>query len=117
MKKIIFLIIYYFLIFVFIANATSLKDDMIPNSNNVWVSGEWTSVISEILIYIKDFLFSILWIIAVWVFLYFWFKLITARWNDEEFKKTLMWFLYAVIGLAIIPLAWSAVKIISTLKF
>jgi hypothetical protein len=28
-----------------------------------------------------------------------------------------MWFLYAVIGLAIIPLAWSAVKIISTLKF
>lgn len=118
MKKIsgiILILISYFSIF--IANAGSLKDDMIPNSNNIWVSWEWTWVISQILIYTKDFLFSILGIIAIWVFLYFWFKLTIARWNEEEFKKALMWFMYAVIWLAIIPLAWWAVKIISTLKF
>lgn len=115
MKKIIFLITSYFSIF--ITNAGSLKDDMIPNLNTVWVDESWTWVISQVLIYVKDFLFSILWIIAVWVFLYFWFKLIIARWNEEEFKKALIWFMYAVIWLTIIPLAWSAVKIISTLKF
>lgn len=115
MKKIILFIILN--IYTFITNASDLKDAMIPtNSNTIWVEG-WIWAISQVLIYIKDFLFSILWIIAVWVFLYFWFKLITAKWNEEELKKTLIWFLYAIIWLAVIPLAWSAVKIISTLKF
>lgn len=115
MKKIIFILTFYF--YIFIANA-SLKDDMLPETTKtVWVDWEWTWAITQVLVYIKDFLFSILWLVAIWVFLYFWFKLIIARWNEEDFKKALMWFLYAVIWLAIIPLAWWAVKIISTLKF
>lgn len=111
---VILILISYF--YILIANA-DLKDDMLPNANTIWVSWDGTGALTQVLVYTKNFLFSILGIVAVWVFLYFWFKLIINRWNEEEFKKALMWFLYAVIWLSIIPLAWWAVKIISTLKF
>lgn len=114
MKKIILILISYF--YTLIAKA-DIKDDILPNANTIWVSWDGTGALTQVLVYTKDFLFSILGIVAVWVFLYFWFKLIINRWNEEEFKKALMWFLYAVIWLSIIPLAWWAVKIISTLKF
>jgi hypothetical protein len=114
MKKLLF--IFLWIILSFYAKA-SLKDSMLPNGNTVWVDDDWTHALNQVFIYVKNFLFSILWLVAVWVFLYFWFKLITAKWNEEEFKKALMWFVYAIIWLAIIPLAWWAVKIIGTLKF
>lgn len=99
------------------AHAWDLKYDMLPNSNTAGIASEWTGALTEVLVYAKDFLFSILAIVSIAVFIYFWFKLVTARWNEEEFKKALMWFLYAIIWLAIIPLAWWVVKIVSTLKF
>lgn len=115
MKKIISLLCVYFS---FITTyASSLKNDMLPNSNTSWISSEWTGALTEVLVFVKDFLFSILAIVSIAVFVYFWFKLVVARWNEEEFKKALMGFLYAIVWLAIIPLAWWAVKIISTLKF
>lgn len=114
MKKILFTLIW---ILSFVDVFASLKDKMLPNDNTVWLDRDGVWVLSQILIYVKDFLFSILGIVAIWVFLYFWFQLVISRWNEEEFKKTLMWFVYAVIWLAIIPVAWWAVKIISTLKF
>ncbi len=113
MNKIFLFLISFFP--VFLANA-SLKDSMMPNSNTIWISWEWTWVINEVLISFKDLLFYFLSFIAIWVFLYFWFKLIKSRWNEEEFKKTLMWFVYAIIWLAIIPLAYWAVKLIASLK-
>ncbi len=111
-----FLFTFIWILLSFHANA-SLKDSMLPNNNTVWVDDDWTYALNQVFIYIKNFLFSILWLVAVWVFLYFWFKLITAKWNEEDFKKALMWFVYAIIWLAIIPLAWWAVKIIASLKF
>lgn len=114
MKKILFTLIW---ILSFVDVFASLRDEMLPNDNTVWLDRDGVWVLSQILIYVKDFLFSILGIVAIWVFLYFWFQLVISRWNEEEFKKTLMWFIYAIIWLAIIPVAWGAVKIISTLKF
>lgn len=101
----------------FTTYASSLKNDMLPNNNTSGIGSEGTGALTEVLVFVKDFLFSILAIVSIAVFIYFGFKLVVARGNEEEFKKALMWFLYAVIGLAIIPLAWWAVKIISTLKF
>lgn len=114
MKKIFFTIIWFLSV---LKTNASLKDSMLPNRNTAWISEDGTDVLIEIAIYVKDFLFAILWVVTIWVFLYFGFKLISSRWNEEELKKTLMWFLYAVIWLAIIPLAWWAVKLIWTLKF
>ena len=115
MKKILYIILWN--LFVLSVKANSLKDAMLPNNNTIWVTWEWLSPLTQVIIYIKDFMFYILWIIAVWVFLYFGFKLTIARWDEEEFKKTLLWFVYAIVWLAIIPLAWWAVKIVTTLKF
>lgn len=114
MRKILLIILSSF--YIIITNA-SLKDSMMPNENTIWIDWDWTWTINSILIYVKDLLFYILWLVAIAVFLYFWFKLISSRWNEEEFKKTLMWFVYAVIWLAIIPLAYWAVKLAASLKF
>lgn len=115
MKKIVAIL--FFAFFQLQAFASSLKDDMLPNGNTwgIWSEGTWA--LTEVLIYAKDFLFSILAIVSIAVFVFYGFKLVVARWSEEEFKKALTGFLYVVIGLAIIPLAWWAVKIISTLKF
>ncbi len=115
MKKIIFILLWYFSVYQ--TYALDLQRDMLPNNNTVWVDAEWTWVLNQIFIYVKNFMFAVLGLIAIWVFLYFWFKLISARWNEEEFKKALMWFVYAIIWLAIIPLAWWVVRLIVSLDF
>lgn len=97
--------------------AIDLQSSMLPNDNTVGVDAEWTWVLNQIFVYVKNFMFAILWLIAIWVFLYFWFKLISSRGNEEEFKKALMWFVYAIIWLAIIPLAWWVVRLIVSLDF
>lgn len=115
MKYIYFLII---IINSFNTTKASLKDAMMPTSSNqIWVEDKWVDTINQVLIFVKDFIFTLLWIIAVWVFLYFWFKLITSRWNPEEMTKTLVRFVYAIVWLAIIPLAYALVKLITTYKF
>jgi hypothetical protein len=114
MKKIYFSFLVYISI---LQTYADLKNDMLPSTDTVWVVWEWLDPLTQILVHTKTFLFAVLWLVAVGVFLYFWFQLITNKWNEEEFKKALMWFIYAIVWLAIIPLAWWAVKIISTLTF
>ncbi len=114
MKKIT---ISFYIYFSFLQTYADLQADMLPNTHTVWVSWDWTETLTNVLVSFKTFLFSILALVAVWVFLYFWFNLIINRWNEEEFKKTLMWFMYAIIWLAIIPLSWWVVKIVTTLTF
>jgi membrane protein DedA with SNARE-associated domain len=52
-------------------------------------------------------------IISVGVFLYIGYTLFTAQGNEEEFKKAWKALVYAVIGLAVMPLAYIAVKIVT----
>jgi hypothetical protein len=40
-----------------------------------------------------------------------------ARWNPEEFKKALMSFVYAVIGIFIVAVSRAVVKLVSSLNF
>jgi len=39
-----------------------------------------------------------------------------ARGNPEEFKKALMSFMYAVIGIFIVAFSWAAVRLIAGLN-
>lgn len=103
--------------FPFLSRAWSLREEMYPNNDTIGVDEEWTFALNEVFIYIKDFIFILLWVIAVGTFLYFWFRLIISRWNEEEFSKALMGFVYAIVGLSIIPLALWVVKIVSSLDF
>ena len=73
-------------------------------------------MLDDILKYIKDSLTGLLMISVVWVFIYLWIKLVLARWNPEEFKKTMMHFVYVAIWIFIISFAYAAVKMVSWLS-
>ena len=124
MKKIIYTFIWYvfFIQFSITSFAWDLKGQMLwtireQSEDWVWVSWFDTNPLDDVLKFITDSIFVLLWIIWVWVFLYFGFKLISARWNQEEMKKVLIGFVYAVVGLAIIPLALFVVRLVSSLNF
>lgn len=92
------------------------RDAIIWNDNTLWLSTWWTWWLNQVFDRLTWFIFSILWIVWVGVFLYFGYKLLMARWNQEEMKKVLMGFAYAVIWLAIIPMAYVLVSLISSLN-
>ncbi|MDD5212922.1 MAG: hypothetical protein PHG82_00635 [Candidatus Gracilibacteria bacterium] len=105
--------------FVFAAN---LGTDMLPNTNTIMgnsadIKGSGTNSLFPVLTEVKTIIFSLLALIAVAVFIYLGFKLVSAQGKPDEFKKAMMGFVYAIIGLAIIPLAWALVKLISSLQF
>ena len=56
---------------------------------------------------------GLLGIVSVSVFLFIGYSLFTAQGKEEEFKSAWKALTYAVIGLAIIPLAYIAVKIVT----
>jgi len=102
---------------VYASEGVNLKEDMIPTDNTLGLTGEGFSPLDQLIAFVKNSLFDLLWILWVGIFLYFWYRLITARGNADELKKVMMAFLYVVIGLAIIPLALVVVRIVSSLNF
>lgn len=98
-----------------------ILDNMAPEWNSIlkvevaknW--NEWINVLDSLLNIIKDLIFWLLPVIATFVFLLIWTKLFLARWNPDEFKKAMMWFVYAAVWIAIVPLAWWIIYLITTL--
>lgn len=62
---------------------------------------------------IQIYMMGLAGIVSVAVFLYIGYTLFTAQGNEEEFKKAWKALVYAVIGLAVMPLAYIAVKIVT----
>ena len=115
MKKFLTSLI-YFLSIINISFA-NLENKIIPEQTLVINNSKsWKSLLFSILEYIRDSIFWLLVLIAIAVFIYIWSKLLMARWNPEEFKKALMHFVYAIVGLVIIALSWWVVKIVSSLN-
>ncbi len=115
MKKIFFSFVWFISAFQY-AFAISLKDGMLPSTSLAWVDWDWKNPLINLFSYAKSFIFSILELVVIWTFLYLWFVLITSKWKPDDFKKALMWLVYAIVWLAIIPIAYAAVKIISSLN-
>lgn len=97
----------------------ALKDDIIPSENaSILSATTWgAGLLDNVLLYVKDSVFALMALIAIAVFLWIWGRLIVARGNPEEFKKALMQFLYAVIGIFIVAFSWAAVRLIAGLNF
>lgn len=94
------------------------KSDIIPTSATaINATEDGSGLLDAVLLYIKDSIFALMALIAIGMFLYIWAKLVVARWNPEEFKKALMAFLYAVIGIFIVAFSWAAVRLIAGLNF
>lgn len=66
---------------------------------------------------IQVYFMGLLGIVSVSVFLYIGFTLFTARGNEEEFKKAWKALIYVVVGLAVMPLAYIVVKIVTGFTF
>lgn len=71
------------------------------------------SVLDKLFVFIKDSISGLLLLIVVWVFLFMWIKLVTARWNSEEFKKIILQFIYVAVWIFIVSVAWAAVKLVA----
>ena len=106
--------------------AWAIRNSIIPTHNSIitwwkmeWLAADWSWEIRIWLMtwYFKTAMFSLFYVIAVWVFIFLWVKLVMARWNAEEFKKALMWFVYAVVGIVLVPMAYVLVSFVSWINF
>ena len=92
------------------------KDTIIPYPSGVAPSGEvldgqW--YLDFVLEFTRDTVFALLALIAIGMFLYIWGRLVVARWNPEEFKKAMLSFVYAAVGIVVVAFAWAIVKLVA----
>lgn len=86
------------------------ENDVIASDDN------GLTVLDSILYWVKDSLTWLLLLVAVWVFLFIWIRLVMARWNPEEFKKSITQLIYAIVWIFIVSLAWAAVTLVAWLN-
>ena len=55
------------------------------------------------------YLLGFIWLIAVVFVIYWWFRILTAWWDDENVKKWKKIVLYSLLWIFIISIAWSIV--------
>lgn len=120
MKKLLTIILAYLAIIQ--AKALDIRDSISPNVESTlwqgWQAIDWkTTMLDWVLKFATDSIFGLLLTAAIAVFVIIWAKLLFALWNPEEFKKSLMWFVYAIIWIAIIPMAWWIVALVTSVNF
>ncbi len=91
--------------------------DIDPELNSINNGDIGYNLINIILTYIKDNIFSLLYIIWIWAFLYIWVKLIIAKWKPDEFKKAFMNLVYVIIWILIVSFSWALVRFASGIEF
>jgi len=62
---------------------------------------------------IQEILFTVITVVVIGMLVYAGFRLFSAKGNAEEYKKAWTALIYIAVGLAILPLAYVVVKIIS----
>lgn len=95
---------------------TKILENMAPAWATILEVWKWTDGVDSFARYIKEFIFAVFYIVAVWVFIFLWARLISANWNAEDFKKALLWLVYAAVWIAIIPMAWALVKLVTGIE-
>lgn len=126
LKKIIFFLLLSFLAFssMDLAEAatrevwnSTIKDVLLWISENEVLPewDDWLWVLQSIFVWIKTSLTGLLLLLAVWVFLFIWIRLWIARWNPEEFKKSMMHLVYAIIWIFIVSIAYATVTLVAWL--
>lgn len=102
-----------------ITYANSLKDKMLNIPwEKLWLEvKEEAPLLVQIVKSFEALFYTIIGIVGVAVFAYFWIKLITSRWDEKAFTNAKNWIIYAVIWLAIIPLSMTIIKLIKSLNF
>ncbi len=86
--------------------------DILNNTN--W---DWLGTLDNLFNYFQNSISWLIWLIALWVFIYIWIRLVVARWNPEDFKKYMIQFVYTAIWFFIVSAAWALVKLVAWLNF
>jgi len=96
-------------------SSSDLQEKMTPEGTERVVRATWTDeeAIDWILGFFRDSIFDLLLLIAVWVFLFIWWRLLIARWNPEELKKAFISLVHAGIGLFVVAAAYAIVTFIA----
>lgn len=122
MKKIIYYISYIlslaFYKITYWADNT-IKNSLLNTSDSSiwWISWNTTSsILWPLFAWAKTEIFSLVMVLAIWVFIFIGIKFASARWNPEEFKKAWLHLVYAIVGIFFIFMAWWLVKIVSSLR-
>lgn len=76
----------------------------------------WIDIISSIFVWFKWEIFSVVMVLSVWVFIFIGIRMASSRWKPDEFKKALLHFVYAVVWIFMIFMAWWLVKLVSSLS-
>lgn len=92
-----------------------LKWAIIPNNGNqVLTSSEsGEGLLDALLNFVRDGIFALMAVLAIGMFLFIGGRLIMARWNPEQFKKAMLSFVYAAIGIFVVAAAWAIVRLIA----
>lgn len=121
MKKIYYIILF----FIFSSNNivfwTNIKDELLwaTDSNLAWWNlnnDNWLTALWALFVWLKTELMAIVSVVAVAIFIFIGIKMATARWNPEEFKKAWLHFVYAIIWIFVVFMAYWAVTLISNLN-
>lgn len=93
-----------------------LKNAIIPNPSTVTVDSttlDGEGFLDYVLDFTRDSIFGLMAVIAIGMFLFIGGRLIAARWNPEEFKKAMLSFVYAAIGIFVVAAAWAIVRLVA----
>lgn len=91
-----------------------------PNTKvdlSLWVDENTVNFDDNFIKVVEKYIFGLLWVASVAVFMYIWFLLFSAEWKEENLKKWMKSLVYTWIWLAIIPLSWILIKIVTWFNF
>ena len=97
-------------------DSDDLKQGIIPSPSTITYDGnelEWYGILDYILGFLRDSMFALMALIAIAMFLFIWGRLVVARGNPEEFKKAMMSFVYAAVGIFVVAFAWAIVQLVA----
>ena len=92
--------------------APSTKVDM-----SLWVDENNVNFDDNFIKVVEKYIFGLLWVASVAVFMYIWYLLFSAEWKEENLKKWMKSLVYVWVWLAIIPLSWILIKIVTWFNF
>ena len=100
---------------VILLSEEELKNAIIPaNGSQVLTSTEsGEGVLDALLTFARDGIFALMALLAIGMFLFIGGRLLMARGNPEQFKKAMLSFVYAAIGIFIVAAAWALVRLVA----
>lgn len=100
------------------SNGWSIKDVLKDTTDPIVdiKDDDGLDMLSKLLRWFKTELMSLVSVLVIWVFIFIGIRIVMSRWDPEWFKKAMLHFVYAVIWVFFIFIAWWLVRLIYSLS-